>query len=161
MVRLHQGVGGKGNVAAKFAHPSEHLRAKYPNDIKEKILIGGVIVRLEQKTVNRRQQLCVVFRHHDFAEIELHTVRRHFVMMQEGNPDLFFERPNQETIAQPEAVAPAALEALQERAAVGRLTAEEEELARTLEDINIDDDNEPAPENIPDNQTANDQVFNE
>ncbi|KAL7577945.1 hypothetical protein ACA910_007573 [Epithemia clementina (nom. ined.)] len=81
--------------------------------------------------------------------------------MQEGNPDLFFERPNQETIAQPEAVAPAALEALQERAAVGRLTAEEEELARTLEDINIDDDNEPAPENIPDNQTANDQVFNE
>ncbi|KAL7555369.1 hypothetical protein ACA910_022356 [Epithemia clementina (nom. ined.)] len=82
-------------------------------------------------------------------------------MTQEGNPDLFFERLNQETIAQPKAVAPAALEALQERAAVGRLTAEEEELARTLEDINIDDDNEPAPENIPDNQTANDQVFNE
>ncbi|KAL7577544.1 hypothetical protein ACA910_015076 [Epithemia clementina (nom. ined.)] len=81
--------------------------------------------------------------------------------MQEGNPDLFFERPNQETIAQPEAVAPAALKALQERAAVGQLTAEDEELARMLKDVNIDNDNEPAPENIPDNHAANDQVFNE
>ncbi|KAL7566068.1 hypothetical protein ACA910_009855 [Epithemia clementina (nom. ined.)] len=145
MVWLHQGVGGKSNVAAKFAHPSEHLRAKYPNDIKEKVLIGEVIVRLEQKTVNRHQQLCVIFRHHDFAEIELHTVHRHFVMRQEGNPDLFFERPNQETIAQPKAVAPAALKALQERAAVGQLTAEDEELAQMLKDVDIDDNNEPAP----------------
>ena len=49
----------------------------------------------EVKCVTKRDQLCVVVRHDNFKadneHIELHAVKRYFQVMEEGDPDLFFD----------------------------------------------------------------------
>ena len=47
--------------------------------------------------MTKRDQLCVVVWHDDFKadneHIELHAVKQYFQVMEEGNPDLFFDDP--------------------------------------------------------------------
>ena len=78
-------------------HPSEHMRNKFPNPVPGHRLEGCIAVRQEVKHVTKRDQLCVVVRHDDFKaddeHIELHAVKRYFQVMEEGDPDLFFDDP--------------------------------------------------------------------
>ncbi|KAL7564567.1 hypothetical protein ACA910_013965 [Epithemia clementina (nom. ined.)] len=91
MVRLLQGVGAIGCIKAKFAHPSKHIRAKYPNNLRDVTIVDRKVVRLEQKLVSQHQQLCIVFMHGDFEGLELHTIWKHFVVTQQGDNELLFD----------------------------------------------------------------------
>ena len=78
--------------------------------------------------------------------IELHAVKRYFKVTEEGDPDLFFDDPG-ESQGQGEAT----LDPLSD--VVGEVLNGQSEMNNTLETlcsiVNIDDNNELAPENIP------------
>ena len=101
--------------------------------------------------MSRRDQLCIIVHHDDFKTadgefIELHAVKRYFKVTEEGDPDLFFDDPG-ESQGQGEA-APDPLPDV-----VGEVLNGQSEINNTLEAlrgvVDIDDDNEPAPENLP------------
>ena len=75
MPKLTMGIGAVGSIMIKYVHPSEHIRNKYTNPQPQQKLDGVLIVRLEHKKVARKDQECVVFRHDDFSNIELHAVK--------------------------------------------------------------------------------------
>ena len=100
--------------------------------------------------MTKRDQLCVVVRHDDFKaddkHIELHAVKQYLRVMEEGDPDLFFDdlgtvggEDNAAPISLPEAVDDAINGASEEANTIEALRGV----------IDIDDDNELAPENVP------------
>ena len=86
---------GQTTCLSKFMHPSEHIRNKFSNPVAGHCLEGCIVVQQEVKCVTKRDQLCVVVRHDNFKadneHIELHAVKRYFQVMEEGDPDLFFD----------------------------------------------------------------------
>ena len=96
--QVHQlGVRAKTSCLSKFMHPSEHIRNKFPNPVAGHHFEGCIVVWQEVKYVTKRDQLCVVVWDDDFKadneHIELHSVKQYFQVMEEGNPDLFFDNP--------------------------------------------------------------------
>ncbi len=76
--RLRNGIGATVAVYKKFLHPRKEVCAKYPNAIKGDVFNELLVVRTEEKTVNKLQQLCVVMRHVDFDDgLLLHAVARY------------------------------------------------------------------------------------
>ena len=92
-------VRAKTSCLSKFMHPSEHIRNIFPNPVAGHCLEGCIVVRQEVKHVTKRDQLCFVVQHNDFKaddkHIKLHAVKRYFRVMEEGDPDLFFDDPVQ------------------------------------------------------------------
>ena len=70
------GAGAIAQVSKRFLHPSKLIDDKYPNTTGDYKVEGLIEVRREVKTVNRREQMCIVFHHKDFQNVELHAVER-------------------------------------------------------------------------------------
>ena len=107
-------------------------------------------MRQEVKHVTKRDQLCVVVRHNDFKaddeHIELHAVKRYFRVTEEGDRDLFFDDLG--TVGGEEDAAPIPLPEAVDDAING--ASEEVNTIEALRGVvDIDDDNEPAPKNVP------------
>ena len=134
---------GKGAIVSalsRFIHPSEHIRSKFPNPVHSHWLVGCFTLRQEVKKVNRKDQLCA----DDF--IELHAVVKHWKVEVEGDPDLCFTARVNPQVEQEEEPTPLPL-------AVDELLNNQATTEETLEAlrgvVDIDDDNDPAPVNIP------------
>jgi Transposase IS4 len=141
--KLNLGAGATVSVISKFVHPSENIRNAFPNPVSGHRLEGCIVLRQKVQKVSGKQQLCVMITHEDFKNedgsfFELYAVKKHFKVTLEGDPDKFFDLPNEGTgvnvsdeeegvLAPPEG-------------------ATHEELRGNVE---MDDDNEPLPENIP------------
>ena len=145
------GVGAKCSCLSRFVHPSQHIRDIYPNPVSGHHLEGCLTIPQEVKKVSRRDQLCIIVHHDDFKTadgefIKLHAVKRYFKVTEEGDPDLFFDDPG-ESQGQGEAT-PDPLPDV-----VGEVLNGQSEINNTLEAlrgiVDIDDDNELAPENVP------------
>lgn len=146
------------SVLLRFIHPSKAVRDRFPNPQASHRLNSCTILRLEAKVVNRNSAICVVFRHdrfkdHDGNFIEMHVLPRWIKIEKEGPAEFFFEPSIDagaaESIVDKQTMPAAALRV----AKSGRICGEDVvELASTCE---IDDDNEPAPENIPSPTDAN------
>ena len=89
------------SVLSKLIHPSAYIREKYINPVDCHRLNGGVVVRLEMKTINRREQRAVVFRHDDFEGVELYAVQRFCRIETEGHGDHFFDKNAEEGEEEP------------------------------------------------------------
>ena len=107
-----------------------------------------MVVHQELKKVTRKDQLCVIVHHDNFkttedAFIKLHAVKHHFKVTEEGDQDLFFDAVVEggEEQADPQIHLP---EVMDEGQSTDNNTSEA--LERQFE---VDDDNEPAPENVP------------
>lgn len=70
------GLGAVGEVSKRFLHPSKLVAEKYPNMRGDQKVCGLVEIRREVKTVWKREQMCIIFRHDDFPNVELHAVQR-------------------------------------------------------------------------------------
>lgn len=94
------------------------------------------------KTVNQEQVMCYVFRHDQFEGHELHCLRRWSKVTTEGSPDHFFPLNTLEAASN-----------VQEGAAEVEVPAleglEYDIQCLRAEGYDVDDDNEPAPENTP------------
>ena len=103
--------------------------------------------------MKRRQQRVIVFRHDTFEEMEIYCVRRWVKIVVEGSAEHYFEEDNNQ---QQNAGGPVATNAtVQENEQVldeqiFNAGNNAEDIALVLnQGLNVDCDNEPAPENIP------------
>ena len=121
-------------------------------------------VRQEVKKINRKDQLSLVVTHPDFKDAEgnlqeLHAVKKHFTIEVEGDSDLFFDvqlaiQPEQP----PDTLLPSAIDA----DLIGENHGGTADLLTALSGVvDVDDDNEPAPENIPTTSTSPTVLSNE
>ena len=120
-----------------------------------------MVVRQEVKKVSRRDQLSVVIHHDDFKTssddfVELYAVKRYLKVTEEGSPDYFFDHPNME-LADEEG-APQALPQVVEDALNGQ-SNETNTLEALRGVVDINDNNDPTPENIPAPTDNNDRVL--
>jgi Transposase IS4 len=145
--RLRNGIGAKVSVYKKFLHPRKEICAKYPNANKGEVLNELIVVGQEEKTVNKRRQMCVVMRHVDFDDGQLlYTVSRYCKVEQEGATEHFFNDTIQDD---PEGGGEvAAVVGEEEPVEVPQIFNEDLSNFRA-QGFEVDDDNEPAPENIP------------
>ncbi|KAG7368134.1 hypothetical protein IV203_030877 [Nitzschia inconspicua] len=148
-------------VLSKYIRPFEHIRSKWPNP-ESGHRLRGVVIRQEMKEIRGKDQLSIIFHCEDFKDsdgnpIELYAVKRWCHIIKEGPSDFFYDtEPTVEaagTQSEQELI-------LEEAAQVmdggdGQLDEMESGAIRGVAET--DDDNEPAPENIP---TANGQQLN-
>jgi len=147
-LKLQNGIGARCSVIARFLHPRRLIKERYPYYTFDKRIGGLLVARREQKQVNHRIQQCLVFQHDDFNDQELYAVERYGRVTEEGPSDSFFiedeEVPDLDTRARNDE----GLNALESLPAIsGQLV---DDIARLRRDgFSVDDDMDPAPENIP------------
>ena len=75
------GIGAVGTAMARFFHPSEHIRAKWPNDDKRH-LSGVLVVGEGMRRIQRKEQMCYLVRIDDIGEdVVLHIVKKNFKIL--------------------------------------------------------------------------------
>lgn len=156
------GKGAEVSCLTKYLHPSEHIRNKHPNLVNGHRTEGCIVLRLETKTVNRRDQVCVVVRQDvEYPNVELHAVRQWFKVSKEGPPEEFFDQQGEDD----EQEQGEEQRGEEQRIPVQvrtRQTLGDEEIHLLRGTAEVDDDNEPAPENVPNATTpAANTVFTE
>jgi Transposase IS4 len=160
------GKGATVSILSKYLHPSEHIRNKWSNPLHGHRLENLTVVRREDKTISRTTQQAVVVTHPEFKDgnnnlIELHANKRWFRVDREGPVDLFFDKDEaavEKEQAQTEEELQQPMPAVATRGA--RLDATD--LSELQGVVDIDDDNEPLPENIPTAADGvNEDMFNE
>ena len=112
--KKHFGVGAMVSCVTKFLHPSALIRQQFinnSNELQNHRTAGMILLREEEKTVSRRQQMCYVVTHVDYRNDdgslkELYTVKRHFRCDIEGDPTGFFEQLTAEELLVEQQVAP-------------------------------------------------------
>jgi Transposase IS4 len=140
------GVGAVCSVVVQYLHPSKLIKDKYPSRGAKERLENLLAIRRETLKVNKVQRVCVVFRHDDFPNQELHCCERWARVDQEGPADSFFDIvPEEVTVEEMEE----GRELPQEVNTAASIVHLEDALLLRAEGFDVDDDNDPAPENIP------------
>ena len=170
------GVGAKCSVLLQVLHSRRDVIAKYPNAIKNQRLDN--LIAIEQKiiVVNKSSQICVVFGHNDFPNQTLHCVHRYVNIVEEGDSSHFFPKVSSKRKTSSSSSSKASSNANKSSQLipanmpphlvgndhpsmlddnmrdVGRMDSNE--LAETICQVrdmgmNVDDDNDPLPENHP------------
>ena len=108
----------------------------------------------EVKKINRKDQLSLVITHEDFLDAngnlhEIYAVKKYFGIQEEGDPDFFYDVAQETQQEQQDELLPAAIDS----ELSGENHGSTSDLLTTGV-VDIDDDNDPAPENIPTMTTA-------
>ena len=168
------GVGATCAVQQRRLHPKKLVQDTLINashlDIVNNLLVTGI----KDIKVNSKKQTCITFRHEKFEGKEIYCVKRWCKIISEGSPEHFFfaiDRDNtgdNNDINMTESTSPS-YDAGQNDTSLALATIRRNTDGSRAEDIalfkamgfEVDDDNEPAPENIPEpiNQTT-DNVSN-
>ena len=163
------GVGAVASCKAKLLKPRQLIQAKYPNTHDTLVLEGLNVLRQEIEVVRRKDAKIVYMSHADMEGAELKTNVRNIRVTTEGPPESFFD-----IAAREQAVEEAEGQAENDEGAEvvngivenanrsGRITEEEVNELRG-EGVEVDDDNEPAPENVPhpNQSNANEPIYSE
>ena len=148
----NHGVGAIVLALLRFIHPSEHIRNKFPNVVQGQQLENCATICQEVKKVSRKEQLVLVVHHENFKNpddsyIQLHGIKQYWKVSQECHPDYFFDAiatTDENANSQEETLMP---EAISEHINGNSHTTET--IQALCDEVDVDDDNEPAPENIP------------
>ena len=148
------GKGATVSCLIKFIHPSQLIRNKYPNPASGQRLEGCITVHQEVKQIDRKDQLAIVIHHDNFKEPDgetlqkLYAVKKHCTIQAKGDPDFFFDVPV--VVDAQEQPQEQLLPAVVDDNLMGENHGGQQDLTIALTGIlDIDDDNEPVPENIP------------
>lgn len=147
---------GKGAVVsclARMLHPVRVIETTFPNMNNKKRLAGLIVLRKEMKTINRRQQEALICQSDEIMNGDEHTevyaAVRYFAIVVEGPPDGFFEPmavnnelPEQEARNQ---LSDDVFEIVRNRN--NNRPADDDDILQVLGELEIDNDNDPAPEN--------------
>ena len=153
MARKKQhGVGAVCTVLLKYLHPGIYISEKFNNYKKADRLENCLAYKQEIKTVNKKNQLVILLRHDDHPNVELYAVKRWVKVITEGAPEHVFveeDSDNESNVVNNDT-------AEGEDAPIDNIVfrsggqAEDIALVRAM-GLDVDDDNLPAPENIPQN----------
>ena len=141
IVRLHHGIGARCSVLRKFLHPAALVETIIPNNVHGVRVSELLTIRQEVRKVNRKDQMCLVFRHLALDNEELHVVKRWVRIDSQGHPDHFFDpldvpvglNQNVEPIDVPE---------------VPTIVGENDSSHIRALGFQVDDDNKPAAESL-------------
>ncbi|KAG7359200.1 transposase IS4 [Nitzschia inconspicua] len=150
------GIGAVCSAPLSCMRPSQiiHSQTKYPNGGGKGRIEGLVALRKETKLLNRKLQVCIVFRHDDFPNEEIYCHERFCKVEQEGPANQFF---GDVVVVDEEEEQEIPTEIPTEVRNTGVVRWNDIELLRN-QGYDVDDDNEPAPENIPlDGEILNDE----
>jgi len=157
---------GKDAVVAidlRYIHPSELIRNKFPNRQQGDRLENCRVTGLESLKVNKKEQLVVTFHHDDFKDdngsfSKLYAVKRWAKVTSEGPPEFFFTGTQGQEAAE---ALPAAEEPLPAVVidAMARARIDLMDMGDLAGVVDIDDDNEPAPENLPGPSQVSDVAY--
>ena len=161
---LRAGVGAVTSVMSKLVHPSRSIHHKYPNRPKNHKLQVVILVEVEVKVVRRGADavLVFVFTHFDFPDEKFYVAKRYIHVTQDGEEDsLFVLEETGIPAVSAGAISPLTFD--QTNRADGSEANDapillsgrtsnlrsEDMVELRRQGISIDDDNDPAPENVP------------
>ena len=102
--KLQPGISAKCSVLIKFLHLVKVVQSKFPNFEHNKRLDNLFLLFEKEIRVNRIDQKCFVFRHADFANLQIHASKRWVEVEEEGpinslfDPDTFVSSTNEEQV---------------------------------------------------------------
>ena len=154
--KLRCGKGAVCSVITRMLHPRKDVTEKYPNATHNSKVDKLTALRKELKKVNRKEQVVIVFRHGDFAEVELHCNARFCHVDTEGPVSEIFTDGSAPVDTEVEETAPPVDEGMDPVVAVPATSGDVGEDIQNLraQGFSVDDDNEPAEENIPSTTTT-------
>ena len=152
------GKGAKVSCMIKYLHPSRLVSSTLPNTTANFRLEGCTVVGRDNKVINRKEKPVFIVHHEDFKTTDgepedIYALPRWFKIIEEGPSEDFFGVSSSTNGANPtnsgnaedeEQESPAIVHEINRR---GRVV--ESDLANLNGQVQIDDDNAPAPENIP------------
>ena len=142
------GVGAVCRAFVKYMHPSELMRNKFVNITAQLKISDLIAIRQEVRRVRRKEQMCIIFRHPYWENQEIYCCKRWVRVLQEGHQDHLFDPPSLtvDDLRTPNTEE----EGIDIPVEVFRSNASAEDIANVRRlGLDVDDDNEPAPENIP------------
>jgi len=169
--KLRPGVGATCSVLIRFLHPSRDVRSAILNLTSSQRLEDLLLIKEEEKEINHKKTQCFVFRHDRFPNIELYASKRWTKVEKEGSETQLFVI-NDEVSSNVSDNVNTPIESVNEEGGDDEAIDDEVEITpnvlnarNTNEDIMyvrglglaVDDDNEPAPENVPEPTNPNDE----
>ena len=154
--KKNNGVGAVCSVLIHFLHPRKDAMTQYPNAKFIDCLNGLISQSRGIKTVNHKQQTVIVFRHNDFPNLMVYCNERYAKVLECGVDVDYFDGGAEEVGVENDD--DELVEAINDTAndvllSVPHLSVHNEirdNIVRLITDgYQVDDDNEPAPENIP------------
>ena len=136
-------------------HPRKAVTDKYPNATHNSKVKNLTALRKESKIVNRKEQAVIVFRHANFAEVELHCSARFCHVETEGPVSEIFVDGSAPVDTEVQETVPQVDEGMDPELPVPVTTGDISEDIQNLraQGFSVDDDNEPAEENVPSTTT--------
>ena len=170
------GVGAECTVSLRFLHPKDKIAEKIPNQTKSQKLSVLVVQEQMEKPIRRKATQCVVFRHEDFSGQLLWCMEKYIKVDVEGPKETFFDAVHVEATQGQEQ----ATQSNNNGGGSGGGHQEAVELPQAILDViqnphldvddiraagnvapMVDDDNMPAVENIPQQDTNNNNDNND
>ncbi len=153
--RLRLGVEAKCSVLLSKLHPLAVVDAHIPNREAQKRLTDLIAVRIADATHSGRTLKSVFFTSPMIPNKELYCSKKFCTVLEEGPEDLLFDGEVQEPSNVEEEQAPTEIDGAVFRAGN---RSEDIEFVRN-QCLVVNDDNEPAPENIPQEQVTFSRLF--
>lgn len=151
---------GKGAIVScclKYLHPSQVISKHFVNYRDNAKLVGSVVLRKEVKQIRRKDVEVIVVQSdevmNDDTHIEIYAHPKHFLVVTEGNPDYFYNKNDNDQTpttneAEEEEVTELPAEVI-DRQNLFNLNLTEEDIIALSAVVETDNDNDPAPENVP------------
>jgi hypothetical protein len=144
------GVGAVVSALSRLLHPSAVIREKYVNPQKGHRVENLLVIRRESRKINSRDQMAIIMRHDDFPGVELYCVERYAHINTAGPAEHYFEAMAPPARGPDEEPLPANVELPQEVVPFLEMRDVNPTDAQLIASVvPTDDDNEPAPENVP------------
>jgi hypothetical protein len=150
-----RGVGARCDILLKYLHPQVLINSKIPKDgwTHKQELTDCVVVSRETKNIDRKAKVVIVVKHTSFGDSVIYCAERYAKVKVQGGPDGFFNKKldlpiiaNAPTFAIGDLDKPIDTSVIDK---MGRSTRSEDIALARSQGLDVDDDNEPAPENIP------------
>ena len=159
--KLRPGVGAIASCISRFIHPSKPIREKNPNRQKGHKLEGCIIIDQVEKTIKRGSEKpipCYTFSHPDYDGIIFYASRHYVHVTTEGPVDSLFAAVDSrssvggETVVEAEVIS----NQVEGNEDISTLITRSDQTLTSddiagyrRQGISVDDDNEPAPKNLP------------
>lgn len=161
------GKDAKVSIIVRYLHPSRLISTTMPNVASNQRIEDCIVIRMAVKKVNRRDQLVIVMKHDNFktndgAPEEIYSVSRWCKVQEEGPSEYYFDNEDNGEAAQPSNEIPEKemeVELPDVSAQINHRGLLEGDISQMDGQVEVDDDNEPAPENVPAPNSNVDDVF--
>ena len=151
------------SVLLRYLHPSHLVQMTFPNQLNGQRLEGCVVVGRQERKINRKMQTAIIVHHEAFKNEdrfqEVYAVAQWFKLQVEGPRDLIFqpeEVSDLDTALGDEEEGQEMPAIILQRANTGIRIEVDEVLG--LPGVDVDDDRNPAPENVPHDQADGEGV---